>query len=324
MFPVEKSFLLKLSEDKSWCFLTIEKELIPLLNKFASIVGLEDSSSRTCEANSLVFVSTQLDENKFKVLIQETNHLEENQLSSVQKICQKSSLLQLWLYQDKKKKYGIRLDSELDLENFSNEGMRSISIPIFLELQEAGGFPFHAALIELHGKGILLAAPSKTGKTTCCCRIPSPWTVLSDDTALITYDERKYKAHPFPTWSKFLSSDLRIERAFEYEQKKWDIKQNVNLDLILFLEQAKNDEVIFLNQTKSVSKIYQSAVQASYLRLVSRSKNGKLEQLINDEMKISLKQELFKNSCNLAKSIKTAVLHVSLDGRFWEKIEKVL
>ena len=52
--------------------------------------------------------------------------------------------------------------------------------PIYQRAQEAGGLPLHAGLVEKDGKGILLAAPSDTGKSTCCRRLPPPWKALCD------------------------------------------------------------------------------------------------------------------------------------------------
>ena len=37
-----------------------------------------------------------------------------------------------------------------------------------------GGLPFHAALLEYEGQGIILAAPGSTGKSTCSRRVPPP------------------------------------------------------------------------------------------------------------------------------------------------------
>jgi SynChlorMet cassette protein ScmC len=332
---MKKNFLLNFAK-RNWCFSLLEKELIPLLNRFALTIGLEDSFLENCEESLLnnlsrVFISTQLNENKFRELIREANPIEEkNSFGPIQKICQ-SHLFQLWSYQDKNlvNYYGIKLCDESNLnegnkESFDVGRMRFISIPIFIELQKTGGFSFHSAFIKRYGKGILLSAPSKTGKTTCCCRIPSSWTVLSDDTTVIVRDGKQYKVHPFPTWSKFLPAELRTKRSFEYQQKRWDIKQNASLDLILFLEQAESDEIVPLNQIESSARIYRSSIQANYLMLVNKDDDGKIERLIDNKKEISLKQELFQSSCDLAKSVKTFVLRASLDGHFWEQIEKVL
>ena len=57
--------------------------------------------------------------------------------------------------------------------------------PIYQKSVHGGAVPFHAALIEFEGRGVLLAAPGDTGKTTCCQRLPDHWQPLSDDQALV-------------------------------------------------------------------------------------------------------------------------------------------
>ena len=61
--------------------------------------------------------------------------------------------------------------------------MQQSLYPIYHHAQMSGGLPLHAGLIEKNNQGILLAASSNTGKTTCCRRLPSSWNALSDDEA---------------------------------------------------------------------------------------------------------------------------------------------
>lgn len=72
----------------------------------------------------------------------------------------------------------------------------------FRQSVHRGGMPFHAALLEFHGKGVLLSGKSGAGKSTCCRRIMPPWQALCDDEVLLTRSPQgNYLAHPFPTWS---------------------------------------------------------------------------------------------------------------------------
>jgi len=58
-------------------------------------------------------------------------------------------------------------DSEL-------EQMRYALYPILDGAVCDGGLPLHAALVEREGVGILIAAASGVGKSTCCKRLPAP------------------------------------------------------------------------------------------------------------------------------------------------------
>jgi len=178
--------------------------------------------------------------------------------------------------------------------------------PIFERAQDSGGLPLHAALIKRDRVGILLAASQNIGKSTCCRRIPRPWQPLCDDEALVVRDnQERYLAHPFPTWSDYLMK--RSERT-------WNIQSHVPLVATLFLEQAEKDELIPIGQGQAAVLMYQSATQVSRRNWVNLS---------NKEMGF-VRKKLFDNACELARTIPAYRLCVSLEGRFWEEIEKVL
>lgn len=178
--------------------------------------------------------------------------------------------------------------------------------PIYQRAQDLRGLPLHAALVKCKKKGVLLAAPGNTGKTTCCSRLPHAWEVLCDDETLVVRNSHgQYLAHPFPTWSNYLKRN--------YEQTL-DVQQYVPLSSIFFLEQAKIDEVIPIGQGKAAVLINQSAMQLCYRNW----RNLDLEE------KRALKKKLFDNACELAKTVPAFMLRVSLYGRFWEEIETVL
>jgi SynChlorMet cassette protein ScmC len=191
-------------------------------------------------------------------------------------------------------------------ENLNILMMRASLYPIYQRIQDSGGLPLHAGLVERDGRGILLAAPRNTGKSTCCRRIPKPWYALCDEEALIVRnDQKKYLVHPFPTWSHYL-----MKRS----EPTWNIQQHVPLTAIFFLEQAEVDEVTLLGQGKAAVSISNSAFQVCY-----RYWNDLDNEIIRTHRK-----GLFENACKLAKSIPAFRLRVSLTGRFWEKIEAVL
>ena len=213
--------------------------------------------------------------------------------------------------------YGIRFWSRPDVtdviceiergdDNLDILMMRHSLYPIYQWAQDSGGLPLHAGLVERDGKGVLLAAPRNTGKSTCCHRIPKPWYALCDEETLIVRDDQiKYLAPPFPTWSDYLAG--RPERT-------WNTQHHLPLFAIFFLKQAKADEVTPIGQGQAAVCVYRAALQVCYRNWLN----------LDREEIMMLKKKLFENACEVARSIPAFKLRVSLTGRFWEEIEKVL
>jgi SynChlorMet cassette protein ScmC len=178
--------------------------------------------------------------------------------------------------------------------------------PIYRQSTQMGGILFHSGLIEYEGRGILLAATGGTGKSTCCRRLPKHWKALCDDESLIVLDKKKkYHVHPFPTWS-----DYTEERS----DNKWDVQCSVPLSAIFFLEQSEKDEAIPIPTKKTPFFITELAIQVLEKNLINKT----------DEERIGLVREVFNNAFDLAKVISAFHLRVSLNGRFWEEIEKAI
>ncbi len=174
------------------------------------------------------------------------------------------------------------------------------------QIQKSDGFPIHGALIERDGKGIILAAPGGTGKSTCCRRLPSEWRVLGDDEALVIPDENgNYIAHPFPTWS---------EHYWRRSERTWKVENGVKLYAIFFLEQSSNDLAIRLGRGEASVFINQSSTQ-----ILDRSWIN-----ISREEKAMFKRNLFIRVSKFSNSIASFKLLVSLHGKFWEEIERSL
>lgn len=209
---------------------------------------------------------------------------------------------------------------------------------IYEQVMQTGGLPFHAALVEHHGRGVALAAPGGTGKSTCARRIPPPWTALCDDETLIVpvsgptphpshewnlaasslkprsgrplkwrRDEagELYAAHPYPTWSEYLNGK---------SSQTWPVETAVPLTAICFITQAATDAVTPLDPGEAAQYTVDAAMQAGqrmWLRL-------------QEDQQTSLKTRLFHNACNLAQRVPAYRLHVSLHGCFWEELERVL
>ncbi len=168
------------------------------------------------------------------------------------------------------------------------------------------GLPFHAALAELNGRGVLLAAPAGKGKSTCCRRLPDYWKPLCDDEALVVLDRQKeYRAHPFPTWS-----DYQWKRA----ENTWNVQHSVPLSGVFFLERSETDEAVPVGEGEAAVLMNESATMVCQ----------KFWRRSNREEQRKFKRELFNNACEMAKKIPAFRLSISLHGWFWEEIEKAL
>ena len=140
--------------------------------------------------------------------------------------------------------------------------------------------------------------------------MPDYWNPLGDDEALVVYDpENGYRAHPFPTWSEYLWKSP--ENSWS---KSWNVQYSVPVSAIFFLEQAESDEVIPLGDVMAAVSINQSATQVS----------RKFWRRLDDDTKRPLATFQFHNACGMAKTIPSFTLRQSLNGRFWEEMEKTL
>ncbi len=190
--------------------------------------------------------------------------------------------------------------------NLVIESMRLSLYPVYQGAQQSGGFPLHAALVEKNGKGFLLAAPGNTGKSTCCQNIPPSWHALCDDEALvIPDDQQRYSVHPFPTWSNFHRG---------HSKRSWDIQHHVPLSAIFFLEQADADKAVPIGQGEAAVYINNSASQVLQ----------RIRFYLDSGDVMNFNKKLFENACELAGAIPAFKLHISLNNRFWEEMEKVL
>jgi SynChlorMet cassette protein ScmC len=190
-------------------------------------------------------------------------------------------------------------------EGVDLESMRHVLLPLYLEALRKGGFPVHAALVELEGRGVLLAGRGGIGKSTCCRRLPPPWSVLADDLALVIRDDSgNYRAHALPTWS-----DLRAG-----SESTWDVRRSVPLEAIFFLEQREADEATPAGRGEAAVACRRSAMEVFW-------SVGPF-MLRGDPMNIPTRA--FENTVDFSLAIPAFRLRVSLTGRFWERIEKAL
>jgi SynChlorMet cassette protein ScmC len=183
--------------------------------------------------------------------------------------------------------------------------MRRPLVPVIEEAIRAGGLPLHGALVERRGAGLILVGRSGAGKSTCCRRLPSGWRVFGDDMAMVVGDAKgSYRAHPLPTWS-----------AFESEGSRWPCCANrsVPLRAFFFLQQVPNDGVESMAGAKA-ALVIQRACEEALIPF----------DLFHPDRGSFLAGHIFTNSASLAAAVPAFQLRVSLEGRFWEKVDNVL
>jgi SynChlorMet cassette protein ScmC len=181
-----------------------------------------------------------------------------------------------------------------------------LSLVFAREAQAHGGILLHGALAERDGSGVILAAPGGTGKTTASNRLLAPWRSLCDDTTLVVRDGYgKYRAHPWPTWSRFQNGG---------PGGAWDVQKAVPLKGIFILTQAPTDRRERVGPGQAVSLLVESVAQVSVFMTMGLRK---------DELR-ALHLEWFDNLCSLTRAIPAHLLHISLTGAFWQEIEQAL
>ena len=191
--------------------------------------------------------------------------------------------------------------------------MALLSEAIAHDVQTRGGVLLHGALAvwPLGGmpRGVVFAAPGGLGKSTASRRLPPPWRALCDDITLVVRDHAgHYYAHPTPTWSRFYSFGGAVGGT-------WEMQTCVPLDAIFFLSQASEDRVEPVESPSCViSLLAESAEQA--FRLLAWGSPPDKQQALNRERLAVVEA--------LAQAIPAWRLHISLEGAFWEHVERVL
>lgn len=181
-----------------------------------------------------------------------------------------------------------------------------LSLLIAQQAQQRGGILLHGALIERDGWGAILAGPGRVGKTTASRRLPSSWCSSSDDTTLVVCDEKgTYWAHPWPTWSSFMSDG---------PGGTWDVNHAVPLKAIFFLQQAQQDRAEPVATGQSVCLLVELAEHTSWSMSHTQGK----------DVIRTLRLQRFENICSLVTTMPCYRLHLSLNGTFWEEIERVI
>jgi SynChlorMet cassette protein ScmC len=300
-----ETYSLQLSDGQSWCIVANESTK-SWTEKFASIIGIKSSDSN--KYPKLIFIRAGLYGSEGKKL---TNFLDSDLKPNLPKsgwICNVVGIksgrqsLRFWVHNDVK---DVIIDIGIKKRS-ANELISMCYVLHFLYLNalQSGGLPIHSALIGKDGIGVLLPAVGGTGKTTCCLRVPPPWRPLADDENLIVCDKQgQYRVHPFPTWSRVFVPE---------NEETWDIQKNVQLKSIFFLEQSQTDEAIPMGKGQSAMLIgkFSAPILSQTLRSMPNQESAKS------------KMQIIDNAINIARSIPAFKLKISLDGNFWEVIEK--
>lgn len=176
--------------------------------------------------------------------------------------------------------------------------------PVYWEIIKNGGLPFHAALVEADGQGLVFAGHGNAGKSTIARRLRHIWNPLCDDEVLVLPDIHKsYLAHPFPTWSEYM---------FGSSLQTWDVERSVPLQAILFIEKSQRDGLVLLDSREASVLITQSSVQVCH----------KFWKGMDLDLKRRFARRIFDNACNMAKSIPAYTLYISPTDRFWELLTR--
>lgn len=298
LMPHSKGYCLQLSDGNNW-WITGDEENKELVEKFASIMRLQ-----ACPKNNSPKIIFSKPLKAYTPMDCEYNPYKINILNDANWSVYDSRLIRIWYHNTIPDVICEVIEKTDDWVDYV--ALWNLLLPIYWRSTLMKGIPFHAGLAEYKGNGILFAASGGTGKSTCYRRLPDHWKPLCDDEVLIVLDKNNvYKVHPFPTWSDYI---------FRRAENTWDIQYSVPLSAIFLIEQSPHDEVIPLSHPKIGIMITESSAQV-WNRFLTHMKK---------ELKIKIMQDVFNNAFNIAKSIPTFRLCVSLTGRFWEKIEELM
>jgi SynChlorMet cassette protein ScmC len=198
---------------------------------------------------------------------------------------------------------------ELTEEQWLWRQLTRVSAALSRETMSHGGMLVHSALAQYGEHGVLLAGRSGIGKTTASLRLPPPWRSVSDDATLVVRNqEGKYRAHPWPTWSRLIGDNKWDEGC------SWNVHKAVPLRAVFLLEQGDED------RAEPAGPGHAAGMLAELVRQTSRY----LQRHMTIDEISALNLHLFNNVCSLAKAVPSYTLQATLEGEFWKEIERVL
>jgi SynChlorMet cassette protein ScmC len=299
MKVIGNSRCIRLADGQAWQITAVDGAAF-LAEKMARMMMLDDCGSD--ELARIVFFPGEPDREKSHMIDLILD--KEDQLAQPDDwVSRRMGYTRLW------QNPGMR-DSFYEVDRFGGETYDTYRIlyslyPVYTGAIGYGGLPVHASLIERDGSACLLLAKSGTGKSTCCRRIPPPWHALSDEEALIVATDSGYHVHSFPTWSDFIERNLN---------PSWDVQRHLPLAGLFFLEQSERDEAIRVGGGEAAISLFDFSLQI-YGRY--------FEEMAADSIRESRKR-LFTNACGVTSVVPAFKLRVSLEGKFWEKMEAAM
>jgi SynChlorMet cassette protein ScmC len=154
----------------------------------------------------------------------------------------------------------------------------------------------HAAMAELGGKAVVLSAASGIGKSTCMKRLQPPWKAHCDEEVLVLKMSNQYFAAPV----------------------RKEINKYGNMTSIFYVDRILPLSAIFFLQQSSADRLHPMGRGEATMRIChSASQKFKLTEL-------SQHHRIFGCSLELARMVPSCILHTTLTGRFWEKMEEML
>jgi SynChlorMet cassette protein ScmC len=184
--------------------------------------------------------------------------------------------------------------------------LQQLSQTIPLASRGSGGMLLHGALIEKDGEGVILAGHGGAGKSTACDRLPSPWRPLCDDTTFILRDGKgRYRAHPWPTWSRFM---------FGGPGGTWPTESSVALKGIFILRQAAEDRADPLGRGEAACLLSECCEQVTW---------SAFQSFPPEEVR-RLRTDRFDAICDLTGSVPAFRLGLTRNGAFWSEMGRVL
>lgn len=117
------------------------------------------------------------------------------------------------------------------------------------------GMLVHGALAVSGDAGVVLEGPANAGKTTASNRLPAGLTSWCDDATLILADRRsQYRAHPWPTWSRFM-----VKRG----GGAWTTSDHVALRAICFISSQSVSDPETVTPSWAVGRLVRSNAEAA-------------------------------------------------------------
>lgn len=196
-------------------------------------------------------------------------------------------------------------------KNLQALGMFQVGLAMGRETLSRGGLLIHGALAASRkGGGVILAGVGGVGKTTASRRLPVPWRALSDDATLIVRDRSgRYWAHPWPTWSRFYA-----DKGVPGPGGSWDVQHCLPLQAVFILSQSAADR----------SEILPSAPATAMLMEVVQHVSHVMRRHLTDAGVEALHQQQLTVVEEVVRTLPVFRLQISLDGPFWNEIDRVL